>query len=130
MTETMAVPGRTKAPGSIEREPISPSKGARRTQSLTSRRVDASLARSAASCASSEALCADFCSASFGETKPPSRSVWTRADSCANACWRASIARASAATAWLDALALRQSSVARTSLRWTVAPGRTSTVST
>jgi len=37
---------------------------------------------------------------------------------------------ASAATARLDALAFRQSSVARTSPRLTAAPGRTSTVST
>ena len=40
------------------------------------------------------------------------------------------MARASAATAWLEALAFRQSSVASTSPRFTKAPGRTSTVST
>jgi hypothetical protein len=47
----------------------------------------------------------------------------------ASAFCRASIARASIATAWLDALASRQSSVASTSARSTAAPGRTSTVS-
>ncbi len=129
-TETMAVPGRTNAPGSTVRVATSPSKGARRTQSLTSSAVAASFACCDASCASSAALCAAFCSASLGDTKPPSSSVCTRADSCANAFWRASIARASAATARSDALALRQSSVASTSLRFTIAPGRTSTVST
>jgi len=51
ITATIAVPGRTNAPGSTVREPISPSNGARRMQSLTSRRVDESLARWAASCA-------------------------------------------------------------------------------
>ena len=130
MTVTSGVPGRTKAPGSMLREPTSPSKGARSTQSFTSRFVDVSLARCAASCDFSDELCAAFCSASFGETYPPSSSVSMRDDSCESACCRSSMARASAATAWLAALALRQSRVAITSPRLTLAPGRTSTVST
>ncbi len=60
----------------------------------------------------------------------PARSEpWTRADSLASAFWRASMARADMATAWLAALASRQSSVASTSPRFTTAPGRTRTVS-
>jgi hypothetical protein len=129
-TETMAVPGRTNAPGSMVRVATSPSKGHRRTQSFTSRFEPIIFARCDASCASSEAACASFISYSLGETKPPSSIVLRRADSSATARWRASMARASAETAWLEALALRQSSVANTSPRFTKAPGRTSTVST
>ena len=126
----MARPGRAKAPGSPVRVAISPSKGARRMQSFTSREEPSSLACVASRFASSLVLCASFCSASFAETKPPSRSPWTRADSFATACCLASSARACIATAWLVALAPRQSSVASTSPFLTIAPGRTSTVST
>ncbi len=125
----MAAPGRTNAPGSMVRVDTSPSKGARRTQSFTSRVLCESLAFMDSSSAASAALAAAFCSASLGETKWPASSPWTRADSPASAFWRASMARALMATAWLEALASRQSSVASTSPRFTMAPGRTSTVS-
>ncbi len=128
-TETMDMPGRTKPPGSMLRVATSPSKGARSTQSFTSRVLCESLAFMDSSSAASAALAAAFCSASSGETKLPASRSWTRADSPASALSRASMARADIATAWLAALASRQSSVASTSPRFTIAPGRTSTVS-
>ena len=63
-----AVPGRTNAPGSIVRVAISPSNGARRMQSLTSRLVRrqlGALRRRAAPPPTRSAAC--FCSASFGD---------------------------------------------------------------
>ncbi len=93
---------------------ISPANGARRTQSFTSRVARCILAWVSISSAALLALSAARFSISFGEAKPPSFSSATRAASWASASCCAWIARACIATAFDDAEAFRQSSVAIT----------------
>lgn len=129
-TDTIDMLVAPRRPGPPYGSRISAGEGGSHTSPFTSREEPRSFACVARSSVCSLALCASFCSASLGDTNPPSRSPWMRVASFATAFCLVSSARACMATAWLVALAVLQSSVASTSPFFTMAPGRTRTVST
>ena len=128
-SDTIGVPGRTKAPGSAVRVAISPSNGALRTQSRTSSDLELSLARLSSTSACCDAESAVLSSTSFGAMNPPASNDVSRAALSALARCRAPTACTCMATARLAALGLEQSRVASTCPRLTTSPGLTVTVS-